>query len=118
MPGLNSLDQPPADEVAPTAQVTRLLNAAAAGDPRAPNELFGLIYDHLRAIAQRRMAVERPGHTLQATALVNEVCIRLLDRQSTPWRGRGAFFQAAAQAMRQILIDHARARKADKRGAG
>jgi RNA polymerase sigma factor (TIGR02999 family) len=101
---------------APTERVTQLLHAAAAGDPTAPNELFALIYDQLRAIAQRRMAAERAGHTLQATALVNEVCLRLLGKPGAAWAGRTHFFGAAAQAMRQILIDHARARNADKRG--
>lgn len=99
-------------------QVTRLLNAAAAGDPQAPGALFELVYDQLRAIAQHRMARERTGHTLQATALVNEACIRLLGNRDAVWAGRAHFFRAAAQAMRQILIDHARAHCADKRGGG
>lgn len=99
-------------------QVTSLLNAAAAGDPQAPNALYALVYDQLRAIAQRRMAAERSGHTLQATALVNEACMRLLGHPGVVWAGRAHFFRAAAQAMRQILIDHARAHKADKRGGG
>lgn len=101
-----------------TEQVTRLLNAAAAGDLAAPNELYGLLYDQLRAIARKRMAGERAGHTLQATALVNEACIRLLGKPGAVWTGRAHFFRAAAQAMRQILIDHARAHAADKRGGG
>lgn len=110
----------PSAEHAPAAQeqVTRLLNAAARGDRNAPNELYGLIYDQLRSIAQRRMAGERAGHTLQATALVNEACMRLLGQPRAGWSGRGHFFAAAAAAMRQILIDHARARNADKRGGG
>lgn len=98
--------------------VTRLLNAAAAGDPAAPNELFALIYEQLRAIARARMATDRRDHTLQATALVNEACMRLLRNPNAQWAGRGHFFSAAAQAMRQVLIDHARARNADKRGGG
>lgn len=112
------LAQSPSDAPAACGQVTRLLNAAAAGDPKAPNELFELIYEQLRAIARKRLAADRPGHTLQATALVNEAYIRLLGKPGATWAGRGHFFRAAAQAMRQILIDHARARKADKRGGG
>ncbi len=99
-------------------QVTRLLNAAAAGDSKAPNELYDLIYEQLRAIARKRMATERRDHTLQTTALVNEACIRLIGAPGGNWNGRGHFFAAAANAMRQILIDHFRARQADKRGGG
>lgn len=114
------MDSPPPahDEPAPTEQVTRLLNAVAAGDQQAPEELFRLIYDQLRAIARKRMSSERPDHTLEATALVNEAYFRLLGKPGTSWSGRGHFFAAAAQAMRQILIDHARAHNADKRGGG
>jgi RNA polymerase sigma factor (TIGR02999 family) len=115
---LDVLSQSPSDARPTCGQVTCLLNAVAAGDPNAPNELFELIYDQLRAIAQRRMAADRPGHTLQATALVNEAYLRLLGKSGAAWAGRGHFFRAAAQAMRQILIDHARAHKADKRGGG
>ncbi len=98
--------------------VTRLLNAAAAGDASAPNEAFGLIYDCLRGIARQRMAGERANHTLQATALVHEAYVRLLGKPDAQWAGRAHFFRAAAEAMRKILIDHARARNADKRGGG
>lgn len=98
--------------------VTQLLNAAAAGDSKASNEFFQLIYEELRDIARKWMAVERPGHTLQATALVNEACLRLLGRPGARWDGRAHFFGAAAEAMRQILIDHARAHNAEKRGGG
>lgn len=103
---------------AAVSQVTRLLQAAAAGDSRAPSELLALVYDQLRAIARQRMSGERVGHTLQATALVHEAYIRLLGRPGVQWPGRGYFFHAAAEAMRKILIDHARARKAEKRGGG
>src|SRR5262245_41025377 len=113
---LEAIDQIPPGTVAQNEQVTRLLNAASAGDPNAPQALFELIYDQLRLIAQKRMAAERPGHTLQATALVNEACIRLLGNPGAVWAGRGHFFAAAARAMRQILIDHFRARQAEKRG--
>lgn len=115
---LHALKTPPPEATVPGAQVTRLLNAACAGDPAAPQELFHLIYDQLRVIAQKRMAAERPGHTLQATALVNEACIRLLGNPGAVWAGRGHFFAAAARAMRQILIDHFRAHHAEKRGGG
>lgn len=98
--------------------VTRLLTAVAAGDPKAPSQLLDLIYDHLRALARIRMAGERGGHTLQATALVHEAYLRLLGRSDVRWAGREHFFRAAAEAMRKILIDYARARNADKRGGG
>lgn len=114
----DALDPCPPDLTGPRQQITRLLNAAAAGDPCAPDELFSLVYDQLRAIAHKRMASERGNHTLQATALVNETCVRLLGKPVVPWAGRAHFFRAAAQAMRQILMDHARARNADKRGGG
>ncbi len=99
-------------------EVTRLLSAVAAGDPVAPTRLFDLIYDHLRSLARARMAGERRGHTLQATALVHEAYVRLLGRSAEEWTGREHFFRAAAEAMRRILVDYARARNADKRGGG
>ncbi|MCA9244576.1 MAG: sigma-70 family RNA polymerase sigma factor [Phycisphaerales bacterium] len=99
-------------------QVTALANAASLGDAQAANQLFQLVYDQLRAIARQRMGAGRPGQTLQATALVNEACIRLLGPSSGPWKGRKHFFGTAALAMRQILIDHARSKNADKRGGG
>lgn len=102
----------------PRERITWLLNAAAAGDAEAVRALMGLVYDELRAIAQVRMNDERPGHTLQATALVNEAYLRLLGKQGIEWSGRGHFFRAAAEAMRKILIDHARSRGALKRGGG
>ncbi len=95
-----------------------MLNAAAAGDVAAMQRLLTTVYDELRAIAHRRMNHERPGHTLQATALVNEAYMRLIGRTEVQWEGRAHFFRAAADAMRKILIDHARARNADKRGGG
>jgi RNA polymerase sigma factor (TIGR02999 family) len=98
--------------------VTRLLQAAASGDEEAPSRLLDLVYGQLRAIAQQRMAGERRSHTLQATALVHEAYVRLLGKEGVEWTGRGHFFRAAAEAMRKILIDHARARNADKRGGG
>jgi RNA polymerase sigma factor (TIGR02999 family) len=77
-----------------------------------------IVHAELRAIAQARMNREHAGHTLQATALVNEAYLRLLGREGVEWAGRGHFFRAAAEAMRKILIDHARARNAAKRGGG
>jgi RNA polymerase sigma factor (TIGR02999 family) len=95
--------------------VTLLLDAAAAGDRQAAADLLPLVYDQLRALAADRMAGERPGHTLDATALVHEAYLRLVG--SAPrWDGRGHFYAAAAEAMRRILVEHARARRAEKRG--
>jgi RNA polymerase sigma factor (TIGR02999 family) len=94
------------------AELTRLLRAGPAG--RA--ELYQRVYDELRGIAGSRMRAERAGHTLQATALVHEVWLRLVDHQNTDWRDRAHFFGAAGEAMRRILIDHARRAAADKRG--
>jgi RNA polymerase sigma factor (TIGR02999 family) len=99
------------------ADVTRLLDAAAAGDPRAAAELLPLVYDELRKLAAARMAEEKPGHTLQATALVHEAYLRLVGGQSPQnWNGQGHFFAAAAEAMRRILIDAARRKQARVHG--
>src|SRR5215475_5913253 len=95
--------------------VTRLLDAAAAGDPRAAAELLPLVYDELRELAAARMAAEAPGHTLQPTALVHEAYVRLVG-QPRDWDGRGHFFAAAAEAMRRILVETARRKKTAKRG--
>lgn len=103
---------------APSENVTRLLHAAAQGDSSSSEELLALVYDQLRVIARQRMAGERSSHTLQATALVHEAYVRLLGREGVRWTGRGHFFLAAAEAMRRILVDHARARNADKRQGG
>jgi RNA polymerase sigma factor (TIGR02999 family) len=101
------------------AALTRLLAGARDGDARAAAELFPLVYTQLRNLARRRMAEERAGHTLQATALVHEVYLKLIGpERAGPWAGRGQFFFAAAEAMRQILIDHARKRRGLKRGGG
>jgi RNA polymerase sigma factor (TIGR02999 family) len=97
------------------ADITRLLDAAAAGNRLAAAELLPLVYDELRKLAAVRMAGERPGHTLDATALVHEAYLRLVGDQQ--FDGRGHFFAAAAEAMRRILVDHARRRQAIKRGA-
>ena len=91
------------------SDVTRLIDAAAAGDPKATVELFSLVYDELRTLAAARMAEERPGQTLQATALVHEAYLRLVDvHRAQHWNSRGHFFAAAAEAMRRILIEIAR----------
>ena len=98
--------------------VTRLLREAQAGDRAALDELLPLVYRELRQIAARHLAQERPGHTLQATALVHEVYLRLIDQHSVDWRNRAHFFSIAAEMMRRILVNHAVGRRAQKRGAG
>ena len=103
--------------LAPMSDVTRLLDAAAAGDPKAAADLLPLVYDELRKLAAARMADEKPGQTLQATALVHEAYLRLVGPADVArWDGRGHFFAAAAEAMRRILIDNARGKAAEKRG--
>jgi RNA polymerase sigma factor (TIGR02999 family) len=88
----------------------------ARNEPTAARRVFETVYDELHRIAKHRMATERSGHTLQATALVHEVYLRLVGVQSIDWADRAHFFRAAADAMRQILVDHARSRSAAKRG--
>src|SRR5688572_19700180 len=97
------------------SEVTRLLDAAAAGDRKAAADLLPLVYDELRKLAAARMAAEAPGHTLDATALVHEAYLRLVGDQQ--FDGRGHFFAAAAEAMRRILVEAAR-RKATVRHGG
>ena len=101
-----------------TQGMTRLLREARAGDRAALDELLPLVYRELRQIAARHLAQERPGHTLQATALVHEVYLRLIDQHSVDWRNRAHFFSIAAEMMRRILVNHAVSRRAQKRGAG
>lgn len=97
--------------------VTRILGKIEAGDPLAPEQLLTLIYDELRKLAAEKMAQEKPGQTLQATALVHEAYIRLVDADEVQhWNSRGHFFTAAAEAMRRILVDRAREKSAEKRG--
>lgn len=99
------------------ADVTRLLDDAATGDPKAAADLLPLVYDELRQLAAARMAEEKPGQTLQATALVHEAYARLVGGgQPQDWNGRGHFFAAAAEAMRRILVEAARRKQADKHG--
>jgi|SRR4051794_23969272 RNA polymerase sigma factor (TIGR02999 family) len=100
-----------------SAEVTQLLSAWRQGDESALESLTPLVYDELRRLARRSMRRERPEHTLQSTALVHEAYIRLVG-QDVQWSGRAHFFAIAAQMMRRILVDHARAQTADKRGAG
>src|SRR5213592_86726 len=97
--------------------VTRILSALEAGDPQAAEELLPLVYGELRKLAAQRMTQEAPGQTLQATALVHEAYLRLVDvNKVQSWNSRGHFFAAAAEAMRRILIDRAREKLALKRG--
>jgi RNA polymerase sigma factor (TIGR02999 family) len=99
------------------SDVTRILTAIEQGDPKAAEQLLPLVYNELRALATQRLAQEKPGQTLQATALVHEAYVRLVDTETAPqWNGRGHFFAAAAEAMRRILVDQARRRHAAKRG--
>ena len=88
--------------------VTHLLQAASAGDPRAAADLIPLVYDELRKLAAHKMTQERPGQTLQPTALVHEAWLRLNESNRQEWRGREHFFRAAAEAMRRILVENAR----------
>ena len=97
-------------------EITQLMDAAAAGDRQAAADLLPLIYDELRNFATARMAAEKPGHTLSPTALVHEAYVRLVGDQQ--FDGRGHFFAAAAEAMRRILVNHARDRKRLKRAGG
>ena len=99
-----------------THSVTDLLQAWASGDQAALDELLPLVYDELRRQARRFMRAQPEGHTLQTTALVHEAYLRLIGQSSVEWQGRAHFFGVAAKAMRSILVDHARARSAAKRG--
>lgn len=99
-------------------EVTRILNNLPAQDPKAAAELLPLLYDELRNLARAKMANELPNHTLQATALVHEAYLRLVGNDQSAWANRAHFFGAAAEAMRRILIDHARRRRALRHGGG
>jgi len=98
--------------------VTRLLSDWSNGDRRALDELLPLVYDELRHLANAYLKRERDGHTLQSTALVHEAFLRLVNQHDVQWQGRAHFFGIAAQMIRRILVDHARAQRAAKRGAG
>ncbi len=98
------------------SDVTRILNAIEGGDPKASDKLLPLVYEELRLLAAQRLSQERPGQTLQATALVHEAYIRLVEARDRDWNSRGHFFRAAAEAMRRILVENARRKQALKRG--
>jgi RNA polymerase sigma factor (TIGR02999 family) len=101
------------------SEVTRILDAIARGDPRAAGELLPLVYDELRKLAAQRLAQEKPGQTLQATALVHEAYLRLVGANpEQPWNSRGHFFAAAAEAMRRILVEQARRKQRVRHGGG
>ena len=107
-----------ADSDRPTARITELLIAWSDGGRAALDELLPLVYDELRGIASRYLRHEAGDHTLQPTALVHEAYFRLIDQRRVRWRNRAHFYGVAAQLMRRILVDHARAQRADKRGGG
>ena len=103
--------------VAPMYDITRILSAIEQGDPHAAEQLLPLVYDELRRLAAQKLAKEKPGQTLQATALVHEAYLRLLaGEHAQNWNSRGHFFSAAAEAMRRILIDNARRKRRPKHG--
>jgi RNA polymerase sigma factor (TIGR02999 family) len=104
-------------EIPPMNDVTRILSDIEQGDPQAAEHLLPLVYAELRKLAAAKLAQEQPGQTLQATALVHEAYLRLVDvDQARHWNSRGHFFAAAAEAMRRILVDQARRKQAAKRG--
>jgi RNA polymerase sigma factor (TIGR02999 family) len=102
----------------PTGAVTRILEDLRHGDLEAREKLVALVYDELRELAALHLKGERTGHTLQPTALVNEAFLRLFGGSQASWENRAHFFGAAGQAMRRVLVDHARRKRAAKRGAG
>ena len=98
--------------------VTRILNAIERGDAKAVDELLPLVYEELRLLAAQKLSQEKPGQTLQATALVHEAYIRLVEAKDQGWHSRGYFFKAAAEAMRRILVEIARRKNTQKHGGG
>jgi len=98
------------------SDVTRILNAIERGDAKATDELLPLVYEELRLLAAQKLSHEPPGQTLQATALVHEAYIRLVGSEDQSWRSRAYFFGAAAEAMRRILVEHARRKQRPKHG--
>lgn len=100
------------------SDVTRLLTSIEAGDQRASEELLPLVYEELRRLARESMDREKPGHTLQPTALVHEAYVRLVGSDGEGWNSRGHFFGAAAEAMRRILVENARRKQREKHGGG
>ena len=100
------------------SDVTRIIEAAQQGDPTAADRLLPLVYDELRRLAAAKMAQEAPGQTLQPTALVHDAWLRLIGNENPKWNGRAHFFGAAAEAMRRILIENARRKRAARHGGG
>jgi RNA polymerase sigma factor (TIGR02999 family) len=101
------------------SDVTRILSAIEQGDPHAAGQLLPLVYEELRQLAAQRLAQEKPGQTVQATALVHEAYLRLVDvQEAQQWQSRGHFFAACAEAMRRILVENARRKRSRKRGGG
>ena len=98
--------------------ITRILNQLPANDPNAAREILPLVYEELRTLARAKMSNELPNHTLQATALVHEAYLRIVGTEEASWANRAHFFAAAAEAMRRILIEHARRRRAQRHGGG
>src|SRR3989304_427697 len=115
---MDGLETKPTSDGQVAGQVPRLLTDAAAGRPGAARDLLPLVYRSLRDLADRQMATERSEHTLQATALVHEAYLRLVGSSDVGWDSRAHFYGAAAEAMRRILIEHARRVGAKKRGGG
>ena len=103
-------------EESPSTEVSQLLIAWGNGDQTALNKLIPLVYEELHRVAARHMRQERPGHTLQTTALVNEAYLKLVDQKNARWQNRAQFFGVAAQLMRRILVDHAKSHARAKRG--
>jgi RNA polymerase sigma factor (TIGR02999 family) len=106
----------PAPATPPSLELTRLLDAVSEGNRSAVDQLLPVIYHELRALAQRRLAAERADHTLQATALVHEAYMKLIDQREVRWQNRAHFFGVAALAMRRILVNHAKSKGRIKRG--
>ncbi len=116
--GPNSTRRNPGKPPNEMSDVTRILNSIESGDPHAAGELLPLVYDELRKLAAAKMAGELPGQTLQPTALVHEAWLRLTGNENIKWDGRAHFFGAAAEAMRRILIENARRKRALRHGGG
>src|SRR5205823_10070073 len=118
-PGNVPVVLPSRDSVPPMSEITRVLSAIEGGDPHAAEQLLPLVYQELRQLAAQKLAQEKPGQTLEATALVHEAYVRLVDvDKAQHWNSRGHFFAAAAEAMRRILVERARSKRRVKRGGG
>ncbi len=117
-PYTGRVPQPEEAFLSPSRDITALLGAWSRGNRSALNQLLPLVYAELRRIAGRQLRSERANHTLQPTALVHEVYLRLVDQRQVDWQNRAHFFGVAAQVMRRILVDHARRHSANKRGEG